>query len=648
MDARTEINVYSNRRYIFNVSSSQAQAVFAPAVASTPAPTASALKGQKVITTGVLGLKTQPAAGPSRPAFPKKSKLSSVAVSRQSEGSSTEDEDILNSVMRHGSDSGAESVQDGGSDEEMAEVTVDKKDQTVPILPVGEPSTPTTPSTESTPASPVSPPVALRQLSPNLVDVIRPSQRMSQSNVLALLDDLEAEEAGQAEGGSDSDTEGSELARSTPSDVVRRRHRKSVRIETNDSDADDEDVEMDGPGEDSGAKDEIPVEDVRDLDNNQEDLEPPQLSQALKSPQSLGGDASHPKQEDDIEEYESDADDDKAVLEEENSSPIESSSEPNARQNDTSSGGILQQASGSDDREEKQLDDDQASGTEAEEEEPEASLDPRPKKRGRPPLSQAVKNERAAQKARIQAEKLATRVEGSKKRGRPSLSQPQDETTEEKEFSSATQVETHPAKDHANVSSTSAVSGTSTKANASTISVEIPTTKTRSRSLSRAASSQIKPELSQGSIIDSQDATTPKRRGRPPLSQAVVAEREAEKERIRAEKAIQKLEKRTAKANAKRSKDSKGPDPTSTEDNPDLTANVTASAGSASIPDSAARLEEENGSASHPGWEVLKAPTSSSRAGSSQVDELEASVADVVDADGVYTRNNRPSSQVCE
>ncbi|KAF8608887.1 hypothetical protein BDV93DRAFT_602766 [Ceratobasidium sp. AG-I] len=612
----------------------EAQAVFTPAVASTPAPTKSALKSRKSATAEPLGLKSQPMAGPSRPLFPKKSKLSSVAVSRQSEGSSTEDEDILNSVMRHGSDSDAESAEGGESDEEMADVTVEKQSQPVTTPLAGEPSTPVTPSTSSTPASSASPPVVLRPLSPNPADAIRPSQRMSQSNVLALLDDLEAEEAGQAKQSSDSDTEGSELARSTPSDVVRRRHRKSVRIETNDSDADDEDIEMGDPNKDSGAKDDTPGDNDQGPNDNPGGLESLRLSQAPKSPQSLGRDTLHLKQEDDIEEYESDAGDDKVVPEEESSSSIESPSDPDPRRNETSS------------REEKPLENEQASSSEAEEDGSEAAPNPPPKRRGRPPLSQAVKDERAAQKARILAEKLATRTEGSKKRGRPSLSQPQSEATEQKEPSSTNKVATPPTEDPVNVSSISAVSVTTSKPNANTMSVEIPAPKTRSRSLSRAASSQAKPDLSQSSIPSSQDAPAPKKRGRPPLSQAILAEREAERERVRAEKAIQKLEKRTAKANAKRSKDSKGPDPASdAEDDTNLTANTTAPIMSPSVPDSTAQPEEEPGNVSYPGWEVLKASTSSSRPGSSQVDELEASVADGVDAGESHTGNGRPSSQ---
>lgn len=631
--------------------------MFAPAVASTPAPTASAPQGRKSSPTNPLSVKAQPIAGPSRPVFPKKSKLSSVAVSRQSEGSSTEDEDILNSVMRHVSDSDAESAEGGGGDEEMADTTVEQENTTVLTPRAGEPSTPVTPSTASTPASP---PATAQPSLPNPVDAIRPSQRMSQSNVLALLDDLEAEEADQAKkDGSDSDTEDSELARSTPSDVVRRRHRKSVRIETSDSDADDEDVEMEGPEEDSGTKGDAAAGNGQDSDDDEGDPASSRLSQVPKSSQSLSGDAPHPKQEDDIEEYESDAGGDKAAPKEESSSPIESPLGSDAHPKEASNEGNPRPPAGSDHQEEAPpqgsqlkladgLVDAGASDSEAEVEEPDASPDPPPKRRGRPPLSEAVKAERAAQKARIQAEKAAARPEGAKRRGRPSLSQSQGEAVEENEASSADKVPTRPAKD-ANISSTSAVSGTSGNHNTSTISVEIPVPKNRRRSLSRVASSQANPDLSQNSIPDSQDAPTPRKRGRPPLSQAVLAEREAEKERIRAEKAIRKLEKRTAKANAKKSKGAKDADPASdAEDNFDSTANTTIPARSPSVAGSPTRPEEANEEASHPEWTVLKPPTSSSRAGSSQVDELEWSVADGVEAGEGHRGNDRPSAQVCK
>ncbi|KDN44457.1 hypothetical protein RSAG8_05504, partial [Rhizoctonia solani AG-8 WAC10335] len=415
------------------------------------------------------------------PTLPKKSKLSSVAVGHQSEGSSTEDEDILKSVMENRVESTDE---DEGEDEDM----VDAPRPELELEP--ELQRETTP--RSTPTSTPSPQPASVPLPPSspATKALLQSQRMSQSSVRALLDGLESEEAGDGEKDS-SDEEGSDLAQSTPSDIARRRHRKTVRLDVQDSDEeaairaqaqpqDDEegsDVEMRDP------------EEERDLAT---------LSQLLDSsqqiPEEIVGVVDEEKDEDDIEEYEDEENENKEALNGGVDSPIESPEQEPAATEEVA---------------ESAQEEEESESTE-EEPEPEPTS-PVPKKRGRPPLSQAVKDARAAEKARIQAEKAASQGDDPsvpRKRGRPRKSQP--------------------------------VEGEGDMSTSGKPESTAPAARTRSNS------------------VGGSQELGPRPRGRPRISDAVRAEREAEKERIRAEKAIQRLEKKTAKANAKTTAKGKG------------------------------------------------------------------------------------------
>ncbi|KAG9118564.1 hypothetical protein FRC07_006868 [Ceratobasidium sp. 392] len=433
---------------------------------------------------------------------------------------------------------------------------------------------------------------------------------MTQSDLRAILDDLEDEEDGankQDDSDGDEDDGGNELAESTPSDVARRRHRKNVRIEADDSDVEiiggngDEDVEMDDAEE--------AVDDLTESRN-----QPSTLSQTLRSSQSLGGDASqHPTtldkgkgkaiQDDEIEEYESDRSVGEAkAIKQSASSPIQPAFGPDDKQAGESEEEVPLSQSTKPTEVKK---------AETEEDEPvdeESEVEATPlvsKKRGRPSLSQAAKDERAAEKARIQAEKAAEKAEKAaekaaappKKSGRPSL-------TKAAEQEGAKVKETKTKKPRAST----------TNGSTSIMTVEIPLLKPRNPS-----SSQAKVDVSQDE--DSGAEVTPKKRGRPPLSQAIIAEREAEKERAKAEKKIKKLEARTAKANAKRAKGKgKASAESASEDNgADKTVDSTASNDDAE-PQSPGVEHQE----SHPEWEVLKPPpSSSSRANSPQVDEIE-------------------------
>ncbi|KAG9097731.1 hypothetical protein FS749_005664 [Ceratobasidium sp. UAMH 11750] len=517
----------------------EAQNAFAPPNSSTPVSKANPTKPKTSSSPNIqLG-----ATGASRPVVPKKSKLSSVAVSHQSERSSTDDEDIVKSVMQSAPESDAETTEedDGSDDEETANPSNDP----TPAEPVRKAAPPPPPKVSAPAKSVVAP--TPRVSSSNPSNLVLSRQRMSRSDIFALLDGLEDEETGEAkqdESDGDEDDGGNELAESTPSDVARRRHRKSVRIEADDSDVEilgkegDEDVEMEEVDDSEGAVG----------NSSRGGAEPLRLSQVLKSSQSLGGDASQQsiildkgkgkaKQDDEIEEYESDEDEDKdEAAKDSDSSPIESASGPEDQQPNASGETLKSQSTGSNQvkhqAKKAEKEDGPAAG------ETEAAAAP-PKKRGRPPLSQAVKDERAAEKARIQAEKEAKRAEKAaekvaekaavapKKKGRASLTK-----AAENEQSVSEAKETKAKKQRASTSN----------GNTSIMSVELPLAKSQS-------SSQAKSDAA-----DTTTDVTPKKRGRPPLSQAVVEERKAEKERIKAEKAIKKLEARTTKANAKRAK----------------------------------------------------------------------------------------------
>ncbi|KAH7339407.1 hypothetical protein B0J17DRAFT_654995 [Rhizoctonia solani] len=419
----------------------------------------------------------------------KKSKLFSVAVSHQSEGSSTEDEDILKSVMESQPESAEE---DDGEDEEMADATQPEPEPEAEAEPelreTTPPSTPSprpSPQTVSVPLPPSSPPA-------------------TKSSVRALLDGLESEEAGDGEKDS-SDEEGSDLARSTPSDVARRRHRKSVRLDVEDSEEEaTARAQTQTREEDSDAE----------MGDGEDEPELTTLSQLLDSaehiPEEIVGVVDEEKgdEDEDIEEYEDEQEKGDNEVPDSVVSPIESPDrEPAAAKDEAAE-------TAQDEEPEPAQEEEEPKPTQEDEPEPaqEEELDstaPVPKKRGRPPLSQAVKDERAAEKARIQAEKAATQVDPSapKKRGRPPRSKAEGE------------VDTS--------------TGGEPKSNG-------PTTRNRSSS------------------VGGSQESGPKSRGRPRLSDNVRAEREAEKERIRAEKAIQRLEKKTAKANAKAAAKGKG------------------------------------------------------------------------------------------
>ncbi|CAE6508841.1 unnamed protein product [Rhizoctonia solani] len=485
------------------------------------------------------------------PTRPKKSKLSSVAVSHQSEGSSTEDEDILKSVMESRIESTEE---DDGEDEDMDDVP-ESEPALVPEL-HKETTSASTPTPTPSP-KPVS--VPLHPSSPTTKTLLQ-SQRMSQSSLRALLDGLESEEAG--DGGSDSsDEEGSDLAQSTPSEVARRRHRKSVRLDVEDSDEEaaaraqtQAQVQVqDGDGD--GGDSDVEMHDAG------EERELTTLSQLLESsqhiPEEIVGMVDEERDEDDIEEYD-DEQEDREALDGDTGSPIETpDQEPVAAEDEVAESG----------QEEKP--------EPAQEGEPEPEpVAPAPKKRGRPPLPQSVKDERAAEKARIQAERAAsqgTDPSAPRKRGRPSKQKPVEGGAD---------------------TSTASAGG------------------------------------SQG--------VGPRPRGRPRLSDAVKAERQQEKERIRAEKAIQKLEKKTAKAAAKgKGENTSTPvddgakDEDHDEDDEDEDATVRQPF---HVP------EETTKSPVAPTWSTLKYP-SSSRPGSSQADEIEWSA-----TEGGEDRNGkRPS-----
>ncbi|KAG8713240.1 hypothetical protein FRC11_012862 [Ceratobasidium sp. 423] len=469
------------------------------------------------------------------PTRPKKSKLSSVAVSHQSEGSSTEDEDILKSVM----ESRVESTEDDdGGDEEMDDAS---EPEPAPAPELHKDTTP--PSTPTPTPSPKAASVPLPLSSSPTTKALLQSQRMSQSSLRALLDGLESEEAGDGDGDS-SGEEGSDLAQSTPSEVARRRHRKSVRLDVEDSDeeaaaraqtqvqaqkeyedGDDGDVEMRDAG------------DERELTT---------LSQLLDSsqniPEEIVGVVDEEQDEDDIEEYEDEEQENKQAPGGDAGSPIETPDQEPV---------VV---------EEEVVETGQEEGPEPAQDEPEPAqelepVSPAPKKRGRPPLPQSVKDERAAEKARIQAEKAASQgldPSAPRKRGRPPKQKP--------------------------------VEG---GADTSTASVG-----------------------SQG----------PRPRGRPRLSDTTKAERQQEKERIRAEKAIKRLEKKTAKAAAKAAK-GKGANTSTPVDDGDNDEGEDEDEDT-TVHQSFHAPEETTELLVPPIWSTLKNP-SSSRPGSSQADEIE-------------------------
>ncbi|CAE6410794.1 unnamed protein product [Rhizoctonia solani] len=508
------------------------------------------------------------------PTRPKKSKLSSVAVSHQSEGSSTEDEDILKSVMESRiestEDEGGED-QDEGEDEEMVDTHRPKLDPE-PELPraTSQPAPAPTPSPQ--PAS-----VPLPPSSP-VTKVLLQSQRMSQSSLRALLDGLESEEVGDGEKDS-SDEEGSDLALSTPSDIARRRHRKTVRLDVQDSD-EEAAIRAQAPtrGDEEGSDVEMrDPEEERDLAT---------LSQLLDSsqhiPEEIVGVVDGEKDEDDIEEYDDEEHKgNQESLDDRAASPIEPpDQEPIAVEDE-----VAETAQEEDEEEE-------------DEDEPEAGIGQEPgpaapvaKKRGRPPLPQSVKDARAAEKARIQAEKVA--LQGGdplapKKRGRPRKSQPVEGEGD--------------------------------------------------TSMNRRALSTVPASQTQSTSAGGSQEAGPKSRGRPRLSDAVRAEREAEKERVRAEKAIQRLEKKTAKANAKAVAKGKGTNATApvadhgeSEGDEDEDEDE-----DEDVPQSFNAPEATNESPVAPAWSTLKNP-SSSRPGSSQADEIEWSATEVGE-DGVGKR----------
>ncbi|KAG8730598.1 hypothetical protein FRC12_020166, partial [Ceratobasidium sp. 428] len=580
----------------------EARNVFAPSISSTPVPQLNPTKANK------SGSSNAPSGAPDvpRPVVPKKSKLSSVAVSHQSERSSTDDEDIVKSVMQPTAESDSET-----SDEDDAPDRGETPDPSEVLVPAVEPAREATPPPKSSaPPKPVliAAPRVLSLAGPNKLGLS--SQRMSRSDVHAFLDDLEDEEAGvnKEDDSDEEDDGGNDLAESTPSDVAKWRHRKDAQVAADDSDAEsiggdgDEDVEMGEVENPEGA--------VGGL--SQDRGEPSTLSQILKSSQSLDGDLSQrsitvdkgkgkAREDDDIEEYESDRSvDEVKVATASASSPIE----PSSGQEDQQTG-EAEEASQSQPTKPKQ-----AKQAQQEEDEPVGrdagvvATSPS-KKQGRPPLSQTVKDERAAEKVRIQAEKAAEKAEKAaektaappKKGGRPSLAKPAEEQQGTEEAK-----ETKPKKPR-----------TSTKnGNTSILSVELPLPK------SRNTTSRAKLDASRDADTTA-EFVTPKKRGRPPLSQAVIEERAAEKEREKAEKKIKKLEARTAKANAKR-KGKGGTEPAAEENGRDKTLDSTAS-DDAAEPRSPGIEHEE----SHPEWEVLKPPpSSSSRANSSQVDDIES------------------------
>ncbi|KAG8734471.1 hypothetical protein FRC12_018524, partial [Ceratobasidium sp. 428] len=580
----------------------EARNVFAPSISSTPVPQLNPTKAKKSGSSNA----SLDAPDVPRPVVPKKSKLSSVAVSHQSERSSTDDEDIVKSVMQPTAESDSET-----SDEDDAPDRGETPDPSEVLVPAVEPAREATPPPKSSaPPKPVliAAPRVLSLAGPNKLGLS--SQRMSRSDVHAFLDDLEDEEAGvnKEDDSDEEDDGGNDLAESTPSDVAKRRHRKDAQVAADDSDAEsiggdgdeDEDVEMGEVENPEGAAGGL----------SQDRVEPSTLSQILKSSQSLGGDLSQrsitvdkgkgkAREDDDIEEYESDRSvDEVKVIKASASSPIEPSSGQEDQQTSEAEGVSQSQPTKPKQAKQAQQEDEPVDG------DAEVAVTSPPKKRGRPPLSQTVRDERVTEKVRIQAEKAAEKAEKAaektaappKKGGRPSLAKPVEEQQGTEEAR-----ETKPKKPR-----------TSTKnGNTSILSVEIPLPK------SRNTTSGAKLDVSRGADTTA-EFVTPKKRGRPPLSQAVIEERAAEKEREKAEKKIKKLEARTAKANAKR-KGNGGTEPAAEEKGGDKTLDSTAS-GDAAEPQGPGIEHEE----SHPEWEVLKPPpSSSSRANSSQVDEIE-------------------------
>ncbi|CAE6431973.1 unnamed protein product [Rhizoctonia solani] len=491
------------------------------------------------------------------PTRPKKSKLSSVAVSHQSEGSSTEDEDILKSVMEIQIESAEE---DDGEDEEMVDIPQPEL-ECEPLQEASPPSTSTlTPSPQ--PAA-----VPLPPSSSPATKALLQSQRMSRSGVRALLDGLEEEEAGEGEKDS-SDDEASDLAQSTPSEIARRRYRKSVRLDVRDSD------------EEAAARGQALPQDEDGSDVEMQDGEHTTLSQLLASPEpeEIVGVVGDGNGEDDIEEYEDDKEGGNKVLDGTASSPIETADQEPAMEED-------QHPVPAEEEEAAEAAHEEEAEPVKEEPEPDQEpepepVSPSPKRRGRPSLSQAIKEERAAEKSRIQAEKAATQADSSvpKKRGRPPRSKGAEEQAD-------------------------------TSINGKPKSTESST------------------QDQSGSVAGSQESG-PRPRGRPRLSETVKAEREAEKERIRAEKAIQRLEKKTAKANAKAAAKGKGADTSTTvDDDEDGEEDMT-------LRQSLHAPEEATESPVVPTWSTLKSP-SSSRHGSSQADEIESSATEVPgDAEG--------------
>ncbi|CAE6386590.1 unnamed protein product [Rhizoctonia solani] len=558
-----------------------------PVPAPAPAPAPAPVPVPTPAPPSVIAKSASPVHSTPVPTRPKKSKLSSVAVSHQSEGSSTEDEDILKSVMESRAESPEE---DDGEDEEMVDVS-QPKFEPVPVQQASPPSTPT-PTPSPQPAA-----VPLPPSSPSATKALLQSQRMSRSGLLALLDGLEDEEAGEGEKDS-SDEEASDLAQSTPSEVARRRHRKSVKLDVEDSD------------EEAAARGQAPPQDQDDSDVEMQDGELTTLSQILNSPEpeEIVGVVDDENAEDDIEEYEDEKGDEKKVLDSTASSPIETADqEPIVKEDkhfvpvEEEAAETAQDEEPEPAQEEPELKPEQEQDPEpAPELEPELEpepepepepVSPAPKKRGRPPLSQAIKDERAAEKARIQAEKVVLPADSAapKKRGRP----PRSKGTEEQADTSI-----------------------------------------NSKPKSTASSTQDQ----SGSILGSQESG-PRSRGRPRLSETVKAEREAEKERIRAEKAVQRLEKKTAKANAKAAAKGKGADASMvTDDNDDGEEDTT-------VRQSLHPPEKTTESPVAPIWSTLNNP-SSSRRGSSQADEIESSVTEVPgDVEGMEASESQAHSQ---
>ncbi|CUA75314.1 hypothetical protein RSOLAG22IIIB_11644 [Rhizoctonia solani] len=134
----------------------------------------------------------------------------------------------------------------------------------------------TTPVHTPTPTPSPKPTSIPPPLSSSTTKALLQSQRMSQSGVRALLDGLESEEAGDGEE-ENSDEEGSDLAQSTPSDVARRRHRKTFRLDVQESDQ-EATVRTRAQAQDEGS-------DIEMRDSKEQDLAT--LSQLLNSSQHI-------------------------------------------------------------------------------------------------------------------------------------------------------------------------------------------------------------------------------------------------------------------------------------------------------------------------------------------------------------------------